>query len=166
MDCHRRVHHYRERATLAELRSKFWVTRGRQCVKRVIKSCLICKKLEGRAYGSPFTVVLPDLRVTESPPFSKVGVDFAGPLYVKGHGGKMAKCYIALFTCCITRAIRLAFVQNLLTSTFVNCLKRMCARRKTPTLIISDNAKTFKPTVKLLERFNTDNIALEFLNSR
>ena len=76
MDCHRRVHHYRERATLAELRSKFWVTRGRQCVKRVIKSCLICKKLEGRAYGSPFTVVLPDLRVTESPPFSKVGVVF------------------------------------------------------------------------------------------
>ena len=127
---------------------------------------LICKKLEGKAYGSPPMAILPEFRVRESPPFSKVGVDFAGPLYVKGHEGKMTKCYIALFTCCITRAIHLELSENLLSSTFVNCLKRVCARRGTPTLIIPDNAKMFKATAKLLERFINDDTVLEFLNSR
>ena len=34
-NCHNRVHHCGLRATLAELRSRFWVPRGRQGVKRV-----------------------------------------------------------------------------------------------------------------------------------
>ena len=165
-DCHIRVHHCREKATLAELRSKFWVAKGRQCVKRVIRSCLVCKRLEGKAYGSPPTATLPDFRVKESPPFRKVGVDFAGPLYVKGPVDEMTKCYIALFTYCITRAVHLDLVQNLLATTFVNCLKRMCARRGTPSLIISGNAKTFKATVKLLERLGNEETVVEFLNSR
>ena len=165
-DCHSRVHHCREKATLAELRSKFWVAKGRQCVKRVIKACLICKRLEGKAYDSPPSATLPEFRVKESPLFSKVGVDFAGPLYVKGPGGEVTKCYIALFTCCITRAVHLELVQNLLATTFVNCLKRMCARRGTPSLIISDNAKTFKATVKLLERLGNEEAVVDFLNSR
>ena len=78
----------------------------------------------------------------------------------------MTKCYIALFTCCITRAVHLELVQNLLATTFVNCLKRMCARRGAPSLIISDNAKTFKATVKLLERLGNEEAVVDFLNSR
>ena len=35
-DCHHKVHHCKERETLAELRSKFWVTKGRQCVKKIV----------------------------------------------------------------------------------------------------------------------------------
>ena len=165
-DCHSRVHHCREKATLAELRSKFWAAKGRQCVHRVIKACLICKRLEGKAYDSPPSATLPEFRVKESPPFSKVGVDFAGPLYVKQPGGEMTKCYIALFTCCITPAVHLELVQNLLATTLVNCLKRLCARRGTPSLIISDNAKTFKATVKLLERLGNEEAVVDFLNSR
>ena len=165
-DCHRKVHHCKERATLAELRSKFWVTKGRQCVKRVIRNCFICKKLEGKAFNSPPTAMLPDFRVTESPPFSKVGVDFAGPLYYKDNKGEMSKCYIALFTCCVTRAVHLELVENLLTSTFVNCLRRVCSRRGTPSVMVSDNAKTFKATLKLLNKFYNDNDVVNFLNSR
>ena len=37
-ECHHRVLHNGVRSTLAELRSKFWVPKGRQLVKRVIKS--------------------------------------------------------------------------------------------------------------------------------
>lgn len=164
--CHHKVHHCKERATLAELRSKFWVTKGRQCVKRVIRNCFICRKLEGKAFNSPPTAMLPDFRVTESPPFSKMGVDFAGPLYAKGSTGVMTKCYIALFTCCVTRAVHLELVENLLASTFVNCLRRVCARRGTPTLMVSDNAKTFKATVKLLKKLANECTVVNFLESR
>ena len=41
--CHKRVHHCGLRATLAELRGKYWVPRGRQIVKKVIGNCVVCK---------------------------------------------------------------------------------------------------------------------------
>ena len=72
------------RSMLAELRSKFWVTKGRQLVKCVISRCVLCKKIEGRLFTQPPTASLPEFRVRPAPPFSKVGVDFVGPLFVKG----------------------------------------------------------------------------------
>lgn len=154
------------RGTLAELRARFWVAKGRQYVKKLIRNCFICRKLEGKPYNLPPTAMLPDFRVTEAPPFSKAGVDFAGPLYVKGSNGEMTKCYIALFTCCVTRAVHLELVENLLASTFVNCLRRFCSRRGTPTLMVSDNAKTFKSTVKLLKKLTSSSTVTNFLDSR
>ena len=48
-------------------------------------------RLEGKAYDSSPTATLPAFTVKESPPFSKAGVDIAGPLYVKGQAGDMMK---------------------------------------------------------------------------
>ena len=118
-ECHQRVLHSGLRATLAELRSGFWVPRGRQIVKRVLGECVTCRKLTGKPYSAPPTASLPDFRVREAPPFSRVGVDFAGPLYVKQKSGKIYKAYIALFSCCVTRAVRLEFVEDLSTATFL-----------------------------------------------
>ena len=96
-DCHQKVHHCKVRSTLAELRSRFWVIKGRQYVKKVLKGCFICKKLEGKAFDSQIMAPSPAFWVSEAPPFSTVGIDFAGPLYVKTKEG-MSKGYIALFS--------------------------------------------------------------------
>ena len=53
-------------------------------MKRVISRCVLCKKIEGRPFTQPPTASLPEFRVRPAPPFSKVGVDFVGPLFVKG----------------------------------------------------------------------------------
>ena len=166
LDCHERALHSKDRGTLSEFRSRFWVTRGRQYLKKLIKNCFTCRKFEGKSYNLPPTAMLPEFRVTEAPPFSNSGVDFAGPLYVKSTNGEMNKSYIALFTCCVTRAVHLELVDNLVASTFLNCLRRFCARRGTPTLMISDNAKTFKATAKLLEKIVNDFTVVGFLESR
>lgn len=62
-ECHERVLHSGVRETLAELRSKFWVPKGRQHVK-VISKCVVCRKLEGKAYSTPGNAALPEFRVT------------------------------------------------------------------------------------------------------
>ena len=165
-DCHKRVLHNKLRSTLAELRARFWVPQGRQQVKRVIGKCHICRRLEGKAYKSPPEAELPNFRVNETLPFSNTGVDFAGPLFVKNGPGEMKKVYVALFTCCVTRAIHLELVEDLNTISFVNCLRRFCSRRGTPRLINSDNAKTFKAADKLLDKLATDHTFLEFLDHR
>ena len=47
MDAHRRVLHNGVRETLAELRSMYWVIQGRQVVKKLLRSCVICRRYEG-----------------------------------------------------------------------------------------------------------------------
>ena len=165
LDCHNRVHHCKLRATLSELRSRFWVTRGRQYVKKILIRCFICRKLEGKAFSSPPAAPLPEFRVSEAAPFSSVGIDFAGPLYYKANGG-MSKCYIALFSCSITRALHLELINDLATPTFICCLRRFCARRGTPAMIVSDNAKTFKSAAKLLKKLQKDQVFADFLESK
>ncbi|XP_065068786.1 uncharacterized protein LOC135694057 [Rhopilema esculentum] len=150
------------RITLTELRSRFWITKGREFIKKLIKPCIICKKLEGKAYKAP----LPNFRVQESPPFSKVGVDFAGPLYVKGLKGKTHKTYIALSSCCVTRALHLELVEDLTAQSFLRCLRRFTARRGTPELIVSDNAKTFKAAAKSINRIFRNKDIQQELESR
>ena len=99
---------------LAELRSRFWVPKGRQIVKKILNQCVTCKRLIGKSYKEPATAALPEFRVTKAPPFSRVGIDFAGPLYAKDASGEMKKVYIALFSCCVTRAVHLELVDEML----------------------------------------------------
>lgn len=153
--CHEQVHHLGLRATLAQVRSQFWIPRGRQTVKNALKGCPVCKRHQGKPFSAPIPADLPDFRVKQAPPFSKVGVDFAGPLYVKEVKG-MAKVYVALWSCCVTRAVHLDLVRSLTTGTFLNCLRRFASRRGRPSLIISDNAKTFKAASKVLKGFGED----------
>ena len=90
-DCHERVMHGGVRATLTEVRSKYWIPKGRQYAKKSLSKCATCKRHEGKAYSAPQTAAMPDFRVRQAPAFSKVGVDFAGPLYVKATAGGMRK---------------------------------------------------------------------------
>ena len=48
--CRKEVHHCGVRATLNRLRTKYWVVKERQMVKKTIGNCVICKKLEGKPY--------------------------------------------------------------------------------------------------------------------
>jgi hypothetical protein len=122
---HRKVHHGCVKATLAEVRSKFWVPKGRQYVKKLLSKCTVCKKLTGKPYKAPEAAALP-ARISRS-------VDFAGPLYVK-QGKSMRKVYIALFSCCVTRALHLELVEDMFAQTFRRCLRRFTAARGNPSL--------------------------------
>ena len=85
--------------------------------------------------------------------FSCVGVDFAGPLFVKSKvkdDPEMTKVDIALFTCATSRAVHLELVSSLDAPTFLLCLRRFIGRRGLPKLIVSDNAKTFQASEKTL----------------
>ena len=80
---HENVKHNGVRETLTEVRSKFWIIKGRQAVKDVLFKFVICEKMLGKAFSTPPTPPLPTSRASDDLAFTKVGVDFAGPLYVK-----------------------------------------------------------------------------------
>ena len=132
--------------TLTHLRSRYWIPKGRQTVRRVIYKCVICRRAEGKAYAALPPPDLPEFRVQQDFAFTNCGVDFAGPLYVMPmfvKGGEMQKVYTALFTCASSRAIHLDLMPSLEVSPFIRCLKKFFSCRGVGKLFISDNAKTF-----------------------
>ena len=139
------VKHNGIRETLTEVRSSYWIVKGRQAVKRLLARCNVCKMLLGKPYEKQSTPPLPDFRVAEDPAFSRIGVDFAGPLYVKDiyRKAEMHKCYITVFTCASSRAIHLELVPDLTADSFIRALKRFIGRRGIPSIVVSDNGKTF-----------------------
>ena len=83
LNCHDQVMHNGVVETLVQVRLKYWVVKGRQTVKNIISTCVVCKKLEGHSYGMPPTSQLPDFRLWDEFALTSIGVDFAGPVYDK-----------------------------------------------------------------------------------
>lgn len=147
---HIQVLHGGVRDTLVQLREKYYVVRARQLVKRIIKECITCQRFNARP-ATEVIAPLPRDRVTEAQPFEVTGVDFAGPLLVKGER-TMHKSYVTLFTCAVTRAVHLELVRDMSTESFLMALRRFISRRGIPRVIYSDNAMSFKRANKELSQ--------------
>ena len=80
-ESHELVHHDGVRETLNCIRGRYWVLHGRESVKGVVRRCVTYKRLEAKPFASAKAPVLPSSRVSEEPPFTNTGIDFAGPLY-------------------------------------------------------------------------------------
>ena len=140
---HQRVGHLGQEYVLASLRQLYWIIKGRSAVRRVIGDCFICKKLRA-AKGEQLMADLPKERVLPGdPPFTHVGVDYFGPLYVR-QGRSNVKRYGCLFTCLVMRAVHIEITNSLDTDGFINALRRFINLRGKPETIYSDNGTNFK----------------------
>ena len=144
-EAHQRCFHQSTRVTLALLSAEYLIRR--RSVKRVVSTCTRCRRYKGLCYQSA-DGALPAFRTEPSRPFSKVGVDFFGPLYVDGG----TKVWTLLFTCATSRAVHLELVRSQNTEDVKRALRRFFALRGTPEFIYSDNAKTFHALLSHLPR--------------
>ncbi|KAG8175332.1 hypothetical protein JTE90_007580 [Oedothorax gibbosus] len=145
---HVRRHHMGVRIVLSELRSNFWILRGRQAIKKALHNCLPCKVARAKC-DKQIEAPLPAERLLPCKPFDTTGIDLAGPVYVRGTNAPK-KSYIAIFTCSTTRALHIELVSDLTTDTFRMALQRFVGRRGLPHTIYTDNATTFQATNKEL----------------
>ena len=75
---------------------------------------------------------LPEARVTESRPFTHVGVDYCGPFLIKEkqhRNRKQIKVYVVVFVCLATKAVHLEVVSDLSSEAFIAALRRFTSRR-------------------------------------
>ena len=144
------IQYYHERAfhtgcaqILSLIRQKFWIPQGRAAVNRVLKRCAICRRHEGGPYKMPLMPPIPTERVSASAPFTYVGVDYFGPLFMKVNRHTQ-KVWVCLYTCLATRVIHLELMNDMTAQQFLLGFRRFIARHGKPNKIISDNAAQFK----------------------
>ena len=122
---------------LSVLRKRFWIIKARPLIKKVVKSCLTCRRL----YAKPCIqrmADLPSVRLEmHKPAFTFIGVDVFGPFHVK-YGRAEIKRYGCLYTCFGTRAVHIEKIDSMDTDSFLNSFRRFAARRGMPETVYSD----------------------------
>jgi hypothetical protein len=78
-----------------------------------------------------------------NPPFTYVGIDYFGPLYVR-QGRSHPKRYGCLFTCITTRGVHIEVAESLDTDAFITALRRFINLRGTPKSVYSDNGTNLR----------------------
>ncbi|XP_058465271.1 uncharacterized protein LOC131438898 [Malaya genurostris] len=143
-ELHHEYFHVGQNGLLAIVRQHYWPIHAKQVIKKIVSSCQVCAR-QRPVLGVQYMGNLPEVRVNPSPPFSKVGIDYAGPFMLKlgGRSTKLYKGYVVVFVCMVVKAIHLELVSNLSTDQFIAALQRFSSRRGLPSDIHSDNATTF-----------------------
>ncbi|UYV67961.1 hypothetical protein LAZ67_5002637 [Cordylochernes scorpioides] len=121
------------------MREKFWIIKSRKTIGRIVRGCVKCRRFDQRPIKIS-CAPLPNDRTEPLGIFQVVGIDLAGPLYLKD-GSKM---WMVLFTCAVYRAIHLEMVSNLETDSFILALSRFIGRRGRPSTIYSDNGTNLR----------------------
>ena len=126
--------------TLNYVRSRYWVTRGRQSV---IQGCVIYLKQNSKPFRTLPAAPLPHYRFNINFLFSCTGIDNLAPLHVMNiftsGPNELLNVYIPLYACGSTRAVYLNLLPDASSRSFVNNFKRFIARHDTPKHFISDN---------------------------
>lgn len=150
---------------IAYLRRLFWMNRMRQIVKSTVHKCTNCVRFD-QTQNEQLMGDLPASRVTQSPCFSRTGVDFAGPFNIRRQKGRppatdrcskeptcsTIKAWIAIFVCLTTRAVHIEVMIGLTIEEFLDTFERFTMRKGQCNELFSDNGTTFVGTDKELAR--------------
>ncbi|GFT05033.1 integrase catalytic domain-containing protein [Trichonephila clavipes] len=106
------------------LRERFWICKFRRTIRSVVNKCTKCRRNKAEPMLGEPTPLSAD-RVENSTVFEVIGIDFAGPLFLKNGETE----WVALFTCVVYRALHLELVASLSTDSFLLALRRFISRR-------------------------------------
>ncbi|XP_068219303.1 uncharacterized protein [Palaemon carinicauda] len=150
---HEKCLHGGVKETLSYLRRQYWIPKVISTIKKFLRHCVNCKRVEGRRFDYPGPPPLPAVRVQFTRPFFHTGIDFSGPITItKTEDGKPHKYYIVLFTCTASRLVHLELACNMSALTFINIFRRFCAIYSAPVTVISDNGSNFLASAKFFDQ--------------
>lgn len=113
------VHQGRHFTECARRTAGLWIIRAKKLVSKIIKECVICKKLRGLLQVQKTSDLLKD-RLNVAPPFTYVGLDVFGPWNVVSRrtraGSAESKRWAVMFTCLCTRAVHLEILESMSSS--------------------------------------------------
>ncbi|XP_068235736.1 uncharacterized protein [Palaemon carinicauda] len=136
-DYHERFAHAGVYSVLSEMRKMFWMSKSYSTVKKVLKSCVLCRRFNERAIKlnqnsyRDFRINAPEI------PFRYIFMDYMGPYFVHINSQKV-KVWLLCITCNWSRAINLKLCYDLSVKEFLRAFQLHCFEFGLPELCISD----------------------------
>ncbi|XP_055633232.1 uncharacterized protein LOC129773618 [Toxorhynchites rutilus septentrionalis] len=111
---HQKLLHAAAQLMINTILIRYWLLGGRAVARQIVHKCVICVSARPKLIEQ-FMSKLPTARVTAARPFSKVGIDFWGPIHVQPRHRRDApiKTYVAVFVRFTTKVVHLENVANL-----------------------------------------------------
>jgi len=131
----------------------YWILSARSVIRKRLHQCIPCFHAKSNPMN-PMMRALPRARVASIKAFAQVGVDFAGPFWVKAallRRIQATESYLCIFVCMATRAVHLELVSDLTTCLFLSALNRFISRRGRCEAIYSDCGTNFVGAKNYLE---------------
>ena len=122
---------------LSEIRKSFWIPRYFSTVKKVLRSCINCRRFNektiklNQSHYRDFRVNPPEI------PFKYIFVDYMGPFTVRSSREKK-KVWLLVITCTWCRAINLKVCYDLSVKEYLRALQIHCFEFGLPELCMSD----------------------------
>ena len=131
----------------------FHILGGHRAIRSLVRSCVTCRrqtpKTKPQVMGQ-----LPPVRITPGIVLEHVGLDYAGPLYLKRGSVRkptILKSYVCVFVSMSVKAVHLELVSDLSTDSFIACLRRFISRRGKPSSVWSDHGTNFVGANRILK---------------
>ncbi|XP_064093214.1 uncharacterized protein LOC135205956 [Macrobrachium nipponense] len=164
-DTHVKLRHAGIYKTLGLLRKRFWIINGFVVVKKVLKGCLICKRLNARTVKINQNAYR-DFRINqEAIPFRNICIDHCGPFLVKDRNKQNYKVYVLVISCFWSRAINLVVCRLIDKNSFLRALQMHIFEYGFPSLIVSDNGSPIVAGVEQTISYLNDLETIDFLRS-
>ena len=154
-DAHRKAAHAGVKQVISKLRERYWIIKCLAAVKSTIGECIICKKIHKPQLKQIMAPLPQDRLMSNEPPFTRVGIDYFGPLYVRV-ARSTPKRWGVIFTCMACRAVHFEIAHSLDTDSFLGAFSRFTARRGVPTIVFSDNGTNFVAAERELKEMLND----------
>ena len=163
---HHAIGHQGVPDTLSHIRSEFWILQGRRFVQKIIRKCVVCKKIQGPFYSTPPSDSLPEFRTIRDKPFAGCGVDFVGPFKCRDTPkGKSYKVWYLSFVCGSTRAVHVEACKSRKIDDFLLAISRFMNQYGIPKSFISDHEGSFMRASKELEQIVHSRRVRKYLKS-
>ena len=162
-DLHEKTFHGGIYSILSEFRKFYYVPHCFSVVKRVLKECVRCRKVNNRriklnqnAYRD-FRISPPNI------PYRSIFIDYIGPYFIKVNNLKV-KVYLLCITCMWSRAINLKICMDLTVASFLRALQLHTMEFGVPELILSDSGSQLTSGFGILADFIKDPQTQEYFS--
>jgi hypothetical protein len=139
---HEQFNHGNHHTVINELQQKYHIIGLRSHLRNIHARCQWCKVKKTKPVKYQLGDLPPERLMHHQPAFTATATDFFGPIKVT-IGRRVEKRWGALYTCLTTRAVHVEIANSLSASSMIQTLRRMMARRGTPTIIYSDNGTNY-----------------------
>ena len=164
LEAHEKVGHSGIYSVLKQLREQFWIIHGFSTVKKTLKQCIVCRRINAKP-GQINQSSYRNFRMSpRQRPFSNVFIDYIGPFDVKLNGEK-GKSWLLIITCLWTRGVNLKICRSADVHDFLRAVQLHVFEYGVFDFCISDQGSQIKSGANIISAFVDDYETKSFFES-